>query len=110
MADGAILTPGACHALHSRSVSASWRFDCRARAVSDASYDRPNARSQLETAITETAFRTFGGLLGLVGVLLVAYELDAAIGQYSPCTPRCGERPGTFTVSGAGSRRRTAAW
>lgn len=34
--------------------------------------------------MTETAFRTFGGLLGLVGVLLVAYELDAAIGQYSP--------------------------
>lgn len=38
----------------------------------------------METAMTETAFRTFGGLLGLVGVLLVAYELDAAIGQYSP--------------------------
>ena len=31
--------------------------------------------------MTETAFRTFGGLLGLVGVLLVAYELDAAIAR-----------------------------
>jgi hypothetical protein len=56
----------------------------RDRVVLGTSYDRPNARSQIETVMTETAFRTFGGLLGLVGVLLVAYELDAAIGQYSP--------------------------
>ncbi|HEX6254691.1 MAG TPA: hypothetical protein VFZ70_02665 [Euzebyales bacterium] len=34
--------------------------------------------------MSETFFRTFGGLVGLVGVLLVAYELDAAIGEYAP--------------------------
>lgn len=34
--------------------------------------------------MTETGFRTFGGLLQVAGVLLVAYELDAAIGEYAP--------------------------
>jgi hypothetical protein len=34
--------------------------------------------------VTETFFRTFGGVVGLVGVVLVAYELDAAIGEYAP--------------------------
>lgn len=46
----------------------------------------PSNRTHVRAGVvvTETFFRTFGGLVGLVGVLLVAYELDAAIGEYAP--------------------------
>lgn len=48
------------------------------------SYYQPERAFAQGVVVTETALRTFGGLLQVAGVVLVAWELDAAVGEYAP--------------------------